>query len=49
MALHQAVRKWHENASKAWHPQTVLDQRFHEGVSDLEEAVIYIGEMIFQI
>lgn len=55
MALHQTVQttqfvqKWHENASKAWHPQTVLDQRFHERVSDLEEAVTYIGEKIFQI
>lgn len=54
LALHQTVQttqfvqKWHENASKAWNQQTVLDQRFHERVSDLEEAGIYTGEKIFQ-
>ncbi|XP_059016243.1 endogenous retrovirus group K member 13-1 Env polyprotein-like [Mustela lutreola] len=50
MALHQTVQttqfvqKWHENASKAWNQQMFIDQKLDERVSDLETAMIYIGD-----
>nr|XP_058148481.1 endogenous retrovirus group K member 6 Env polyprotein-like [Dasypus novemcinctus] len=45
----QYVHDWHKNASDLWHSQEHIDEGLNNRVSDLESAVLHLGDQVYNL